>query len=52
MPQMAPSLWLMIYLFTWMMIYFISSNMYFINMNYMPPSKENFFNKSVKFLWQ
>nr|CCI69436.1 ATP synthase F0 subunit 8 [Metacrangonyx sp. 2 MDMBR-2012] len=51
MPQMAPSLWLVIYIFMFFMIVFFNNFLFFFNKSV---SKVSYIynNKIMKFMWQ
>nr|CCI69397.1 ATP synthase F0 subunit 8 [Longipodacrangonyx sp. 1 MDMBR-2012] len=52
MPQMAPSLWLLIYLFMVMMIIMLMSNLFFHGRCYNQVDQPLKINKFMKFQWQ
>nr|YP_007026807.1 ATP synthase F0 subunit 8 [Metacrangonyx repens]CCI69410.1 ATP synthase F0 subunit 8 [Metacrangonyx repens] len=52
MPQMAPSLWLIIYLIISFVILYMMSNMFFVNENKYAFDKTMKKNKYMKLMWQ
>nr|QEJ81955.1 ATP synthase F0 subunit 8 [Metacrangonyx sp. n. DJ2019] len=52
MPQMAPSLWLIIYLFMVFMIFLVSDNLFFFNKVILPVKSYPIFNSTMSIMWQ
>nr|YP_007026859.1 ATP synthase F0 subunit 8 [Metacrangonyx spinicaudatus]CCI69423.1 ATP synthase F0 subunit 8 [Metacrangonyx spinicaudatus] len=52
MPQMAPSLWLMVYVMMCFMVLFLSNILFFLSDNNMKEKKKSYNNKTMHFMWQ
>nr|YP_007026885.1 ATP synthase F0 subunit 8 [Metacrangonyx panousei]CCI69462.1 ATP synthase F0 subunit 8 [Metacrangonyx panousei] len=52
MPQMAPSLWVFIYVFMCLMVFILKNNLFFLKDKKIELLKEQKFNKSMNYKWQ
>nr|CCI69536.1 ATP synthase F0 subunit 8 [Metacrangonyx goulmimensis] len=52
MPQMAPSLWLIIYLFVWVMTYSLGNMMFYSTTDFPSSKKTTFSSEMMSILWQ